>query len=277
VIPAEPHTFWWRDAFFDDYKKDKRKDSVNPMMERAAWLYEMVRAFHINRVPNDIPLPSFPELRKIDKISLEVLVETIPYMRPIFRFGARSSQPSETKYSDPFPSIALDLTADDAALGRVFLTWLNRQRDKHGHQRPTGRKKAQRSHNKRLKDPIWQWVELLHHRKGEHANPLSETERGQKRDAKVFAEKYEDLVLTKILSTDQDLSKAIDSVRGLIEGNFPEPTGQSLPDDEVGNIAESLIEKLTGNNSNAIKMPMPAAQANKSKQRDVKNRRDQQK
>jgi hypothetical protein len=120
--PGNP--FWWQESSFADYEHDKRKSQVNPMTERAAWIYEMVRALSANfpeLLPNVTSLVSFLQLREIDRHGLELLIERLPYMRPPSRPGARSASPSKTKYSEPFPPMSFDLTAGDAPLVELLL------------------------------------------------------------------------------------------------------------------------------------------------------------
>ncbi len=239
--------FWWRDEFFEDYEGDERKNLVTPTKERAAWIYELVRALAANfpdLLPRVAALVPFPQLREVDRHGLELLIESLPYMRPLSRPGARSASPSKTKYSEPFPSMSFDLTADNAPLLEIFRNWLNWQRTKHGCERPTGKKKAQKSHNRRRKEPNWRWVELLNHRPGENPEPLTERQRTMRHEARVFALKHANLVLSRLAGVDKQLTNELESMRVFLKGVFPELEGLQLSEKLVGEIAEQLVKTL---------------------------------
>lgn len=191
---------WWREAYYSDFQKGIRKIQIRVLhkqdrgsrQEAAAWIYELVRRLPGVRegdvqLPGCKTWPSFIQLPSRFQAALVDMVEDQLGYRPIFRTATKADLAKLKGYSDPVPSLRLDLKSDNKKLIEFFLGWINDQRAEHAVEAKNG-EKGFKSHNRRElpKKPDWKLVELLDHEPGQGI-PLSDAQRARRRDAKACA------------------------------------------------------------------------------------------
>jgi len=238
---------WWKTVFFDNYVKRERK--VIPfgiVSESAAWLYELVRCspevgerkFKLKR---RAILPPFPELKRVERDALEIVVEKIRDWRPIWRWGVRSNKMGG--YSVPLPSIEIDLMSDEAPFVRLMRDWLKLQRKVQGCKKPTG-EKGSPSHNKKRKNCNWAWVEALT-RPPKEGLAFSDRERRYRSDGRKLAREYAPLVINAVNSAYDSLIQGIRAQLPMMAELYTATVGKEwrLDSTSIIELVDSLGEK----------------------------------
>jgi hypothetical protein len=237
-----PEDKWWREIYYENFAVQKKK--MFPLtatsaewlwhnLEGAAWVYELVRRSpnvvdSKVRLPGYETWPSFPGLNVSHRVALTNVVEMATGYRLIVTVAPTRTNPPKPGYSESFPGYSFDLLADDQPLTDTFMAWIQNQRGKFGHLKPKG-SKGLASHNRRElpKTLDWRLVEVLEHKKGQGA-PLTDTERGYGRDARHYAKRFRDLVISTIDLSDQQLKQIMQSLLKAHPGMFGELTPENL-------------------------------------------------